>query len=405
MVGLHVKPDITLVFPRSPFLINETMFPPLGIMYLSSFLRLHGLNAQLMDMALKGTNPADAESDIIGISITTPQRTEAFTLAQFYRQMGKKAIIAGGPHATHMPDDCLANGFTHVVKGYGEIPLLNMLSIAGSECDNIPIDNIPYPDRDSLPIKAYYQEIRNRPATVIMSSRGCPYHCSFCSKIDNKAQYQSAGRTLAEIFHVREKYGFHAFTMYDDTFAADMNRLKIMTSVLEKEDIFFRCFCRSNLITPDVAAMFARMGVDAVGIGIESGSNAILSKNMKRTTRDVNTKAIEHLRRFGIKSKAFLIVGLPGESQETIEETVSWIEEAKPNDISVSVFQPLPGSDIFREPAKWGISFSMNGAPMWYRGKPGHYIASTRTEKLTTEQIVFYRDMIESMYKPSDLLK
>lgn len=405
MVGIHVKPDITLVFPRSPFLINETMFPPLGIMYLSSFLRSRGMRVQLMDMALENTFPTDAEADIIGISITTPQRTEAFELARFYNEIGKKAIIAGGPHATHMPDDCLANGFTHVVKGYGEIPLLNMLSVTGGDCDSIAIDDIPYPDRDSLPIRAYYQEIRSRPATVIMSSRGCPYHCSFCSKIDNTAQYQSAERTLAEIFYVRDRYGFTAFTMYDDTFAADLKRLKLMVSVLEKEDMFFRCFCRSNLITPEVAALFARMGVDAVGIGVESGSDLILSKNMKRTTRTVNTNAIENLRRFGIKSKAFLIVGLPGETEETIADTMNWIEEARPDDISVSVFQPLPGSDIFREPEKWGISFSMNGAPMWYRGRPGHYIASTRTERLTTEQIVTFRDMLEDLYKPAGLLK
>jgi radical SAM superfamily enzyme YgiQ (UPF0313 family) len=403
MVGVRMKPEITLVFPRSSFLINETMFPPLGMMYLSAYLKQHFVAVQMLDMALPGTLPEHAEGESVGISITTPQRDEAFKLAKFYREAGKKMVIAGGPHATHMPQDCLNNGFTHVVQGYGEQKLLSLMRPFLDEID-MSVDEYPFPDRDGLPIKQYYQEIQGRPATVIMSSRGCPYHCSFCSKIDDRAQYQSAQRTLDEIFFVNARYGFDAFTMYDDTFAADRKRLEIMSEELGKENYVFRCFCRANLITPVVARQFAIMGVETVGIGIESGSDEVLKRNLKRSTRDLNSRAIRLLREVGIKSKAFLIVGLPGETERTVQQTIGWIEETQPDDISVSIFQPLPGSDIHREPKKWGIH--MNGRmPLWYRGRPGEYESISYTDGLSAEQIVHYRDIIESLYKPQDLLK
>lgn len=403
MVGNGVRAEITLIFPRSPFLINQIMFPPLGIMYLSAYLKQHFVGVQLLDMALPGTKVEDAIGDSVGISITTPQRDEAFRLAKHYRAAGKKMVIAGGPHATHMPQDCLNNGFTHVIPGYGESALLTLMRPFLAEID-IPVDELPFPDRDGLPIKDYYQEIQGRPATVIMSSRGCPYHCSFCSKIDDRAQYQNAKRTLDEIFFVNARYGFDAFTMYDDTFAADRKRLEIMSEELSKENFVFRCFCRANLITPVVARMFALMGVETVGIGIESGSDDILRRNLKRSTRDLNTRAIRLLREVGIKSKAFLIVGLPGETETTVNQTIKWIEEAQPDDISVSIFQPLPGSDIYKNPEKWGIH--MNGRmPLWYRGRPGEYDSVSYTNGLSAEQIVRYRDTIELMHKPQDLLK
>jgi len=256
-----------------------------------------------------------------------------------------------------------------------------------------------------LPIKEYKQWIDERPATVIMASRGCPYACSFCANIKGSFQIQSAQRTIDEIDYVQDTYGYSAFTLYDDTFVIDKNRLEIMADVLEKRDLRFRCFCRADLLSDGVCEELARMGVVAVGVGVESGSDEILRLNTKGTGRETNTKAIRNLRKHGIESKAFLIVGLPGESHDTVKQTRLWIEEARPDDIAVSVFQPLPGSAIFRNPKKWGIDFSYDSQPMWYRGKPGKYVSTVRTEALSTEDIVQYRDSIEETYKPKELLK
>lgn len=141
------------------------------------------------------------------------------------------------------------------------------------------------------------------------------------------------------------------------------------------------------------------MGVVDVGIGIESGSNEILKLNMKRSTNKINTLAVKNLRKYGIRSKAFLIVGLPGETRDTVRETEHWIETAKPDDISISIFQPLPGSDIFNNPAKWEIQFEYSDNPLWYRGISGEYKASARTKELTVGEISELRDSLERKFK------
>jgi Fe-S oxidoreductase len=163
------------------------MFPPLGVMYLSAYLKIYGLTAQCLDLSLEDHHPEMAESDIIGLSFTTPQREEAYKLAAFYKSIGK-TVIAGGVHPTHKKVECLGNNIDKVLKGYGEIPLMQYLIGGKFHENNLYGGNTkglftPFPDRDALPIKKYYQEIEGRPSTPIIASRGCFFKCSFCSKI------------------------------------------------------------------------------------------------------------------------------------------------------------------------------------------------------------------------------
>lgn len=398
-------PDVTLIFPRSPFLLHDAVFPPLGIMYLSAYAKQHGLDVQLLDMGL-GHTPDMIASDIVGISFTTPQRQEAFDLAKQLNHQGKQ-VIAGGPHATHLSQECLIHGFTHVIRGYGERALVQFVSqMAGKKImtpPEPPVDEIPFPDRDALPIHDYPYEIDGKPATPIMTSRGCVYHCSFCARITSDFMMQSADRTIAEIEHIHDRYGYEAFMIYDDIFIASKKRLEKMVSALGGR-YTFRCFARSNLLDDRVCALLKKLGVVEVGIGIESGSDTVLERSMKGTTRKVNTRAVERLHHHGIRAKAFLIVGLPGETDDTVIETADWIEEAKPDDIDVSVLQPMPGSVIFEDPAKWGIHYSYNGRPGWYKGTPGQY-EGVATDNLTAEEIVQWRDTLEREFKRPELLR
>ena len=107
----------------------------------------------------------------------------------------------------------------------------------------------------------------------------------------------------------------------------------------------------------------------------------------------------------GIRAKAFLIVGLPGETERTVVETIGWVEEAKPYDVDVSIFQPLPGSPIFSNPEDWGVMFSYNGNLGWYKGMPGLYGTTCRTEGLTSDEIVAWRDLLEVKFKKKELLR
>jgi len=400
-----MKPDVTLIFPSSPFLLDQAVFPPLGILYLSAYLKQQGLNVQCLDLGI-GHTPEMAESDTIGISVTTPQRIEAFELADYYRRQGR-ITIAGGPHATHMQRECCDHGFNHAVKGRGEQDLDYLLSTVSSRPyigKKIPIDDYPFPDRDALPMDKYHYEIDGVQATPIMTSRSCPFHCSFCAKIDNDFQMQSAGRTIAEIEHVHEKYGYEAFMIFDDVFVASKARLKAIADTIGGR-FKFRCFARSNLLDDKVCKLLSQMGVVEVGIGIESGSDDVLTRNMKGTTRRQNVRAVQRLHDNGIRAKAFLIVGLPGESTQTVMDTADWIMEAGPDDIDLSVFQPMPGSKIFADPERYGVQFEYNGKPGWYKGKPGEYEPTARTEHLSSMEILEWRDLLEQEFKQPEMLR
>jgi anaerobic magnesium-protoporphyrin IX monomethyl ester cyclase len=402
-----MRPDLTLIFPSSPFLLDQAVFPPLGIMYLSAYAKRYGLTVQCLDLGI-GHTPEMAESDIIGISFTTPQRDEAFKIAKRFNQEGRQAVIAGGPHATHMSNECLRHGFTHAAVGQGESVMMKfMTNLLHRQIhyDLRPeIDDYPFPDRDALSIHRYHYMINGEMATPIMTTRGCPYGCSFCGKIDKNFQMQSAERTISEMDHIYETYGFAAFMIFDDVFVASKRRLAEMGNIIGGK-YTLRCFARSNLLDDEACRLLKRLGVVEVGIGIESGSTEVLKKNMKGTTREMNSNAVKKLHDHGIRAKAFLIVGLPGETDSTVMETADWVHDAKPDDVDVSIFQPMPGSPIFASPEKWGIQFEYNGQPGWYKGTPGQYESMARTEHLTGNEILGYRDMLEDEFKKPEMLR
>lgn len=403
--------DITLIFPRSTFLIKENVMPPLGILYLTSALKIMDFNVQCLDLGLGHTTDM-VKANIVGISITSPQKKEAFEVARKLKREGK-ITLAGGPHATHDPEECKANGFDYVFKGEADTTLPIFLyyrqkgkhhyasSIITSE-EIYNIDSFPFPDRDALPIKNYYYKIDEKDATVIMTSRGCPYTCAFCAKSTKKFRMQSAERTVDEIIHVNERYGFEAFMIFDDVFIADKNRLIKMNSLLSARKFTFRCFGRANLLTDDVCLLLKQLGVVEVGVGIESGSNEILQLNMKGTSRESNLRAVMNLRKHKIRIKAFLIVGLPGETEKTVKETEKWIREAKPDDLDISIFQPLPGSMIYKNPECFGIEFSKE--PLPFKSRPGEYKTSVRG-KLSSERLLELREELENKYKKKALIR
>ena len=408
-----MKPDVTLVFPNSPFLINPRMFPPLGILYLAALLEKMGFNVQCLDMSF-GHVPEEILSDMVGISFTTPQRGEAYQLAKLLRKQGK-TLIAGGAHPTHLPLEA-AQFFDYIVRGEGEHSLPILLNKLKSglpspkiiEChpEVAVLDYLPFPARHLVPIQEYEYTIDGTPATVLMTSRGCPYNCSFCGRLSQNFRFQSALRTLDEIYHVQMHHGFQAFMIFDDVFIASKKRLREMATRLESNDLIFRCFGRADLLTPEVSSLLKKMGVVEVGIGIESGSSEVLNRNFKRTDKKVNSQAIQNLKEVGIRSKAFMIVGLPGETEATVEETRQWLEENHPDDMDVSVFQPMPGSPIFKDPEKWGIKFHYEtDRDMWFKGKPGLYHSYASTEGLSSERIVQLREEIEQQFKRKELLR
>ncbi|GAH81749.1 unnamed protein product, partial [marine sediment metagenome] len=146
--------------------------------------------------------------------------------------------------------------------------------------------------------------------------------------------------------------------------------------------------------------VMAKSGCKEIGIGVETGSQKILDIVNKGTTVEQNTKTIELARQYGVRSKAFIIVGLPSESKETIAETEQFIEKTKPDDIDATIYVPYPNTPIINNPEKYDIKFNESDLKKaWFKGVPGKYSSMISTSNLSAEEIVEARDRIEKRFK------
>ena len=399
---------VVLVIPPSPFLINPRKFLPLGRVYLSSVLNQLGHEVEVIDLA-GGEPMPDVEGDVYGISANTATFPYALRVLKEIKENDEKArVIIGGPIATIEPHTCLEAGFDQVVVGEGERDIAKIASGCREKIIKEPfienLDQIPFPDRDAI-IDNYYDELDGDPCTNIITSRGCPYQCVFCVKIwGSVVRYHSADYVLKEAKLIRERYGIRALWFFDDELLLNKERDFKIFRGLRELGMIYRIFTRSNLVDKKVAKLLADTGCREVLIGVESGSNRIKRIVKKGTTREVDKRAIKLLYEHGIKVKATFIVGLPGETHETLQETWQFCEEIEPYvaDFDFSVLVVYPNTEIYNNPEKFDIKFDLSYHP--YKTKPGEYICTVSTSSLSSEEILRWRDALEKRFKPKERL-
>jgi radical SAM superfamily enzyme YgiQ (UPF0313 family) len=215
----------------------------------------------------------------------------------------------------------------------------------------------------------------------------------------------SAEKVVEEVWHVRDQYGYKGIMFFDDIFAINKERLCKIRDGLKGSGMTLRGLGRANLLTQEVCGILREMNFVEIGVGIESCANSVLSMNMKGTTKEVNTKAITNLRKAGLRVKVFIIIGLPGETEETVEETRQWLAEMRPDDVDINLFQPLPGTEIFNHPGRWGISFDYEHSPNWYKGIPGGYTTTVSSRELSSQRRVALRNALEQEFKEREKIR
>lgn len=401
---------ICLVNPPSPFLINEKVFPPLGLLTLSAVMKQAGYdNIEFLDLAGKSEVPKDIKADIFFITATTPQVEIAKdVMRELWKNNRTSKFVVGGPHATVMASDFFS--FDAIVEGEGEEAVLRVLEdypnlkkvYFGEPVQNL--DEIPFPDRDIIDIKEYANNYKlgGEPTTTYVTSRGCSYgKCAFCCRMTNGVRYRSAKNIYEEVMLVKRKYNIKGAMFFDDEFTANQKRLIEFCDLIKDEGIKWRCMSRVNSINDKIVSEMRKAGCIEVGIGIESADPKILRTISKGIKIERAKKAIKTLKDNGIRVKTFFILGLPGESKESIRLLDKFIEKTKPDDVDLTVLSVMPGSDIYNHPEKYDIKFNPH-CKAWYKGKPGEYAKVCRisTSNLSFEEIVNARDELERKYKP-----
>lgn len=451
---------VCLIIPPSPFLLDERVFMSLGLLRIAAVLEKTGHKVEMVDLsgienfieAIR-FHAERTPATIFGITSTTPQMPSAAKIARMLREVRPDAkTIFGGPHPTLvwaaykkeqakgfqgratravMDIDAL---FDVVVAGDGERAILKALEpdlkTKWIDADdpktdlfltNATLNDLPFPARHLIDVDSYHYKIEGVPALSLICQLGCPFACGFCggrnSPMLRRIRTRTTQNVVDEIVDMYRTYHVRGFMLYDDELNVNPQMIPMMEAIAdaqEKLGVSFklRGFIKSQLFTDDQAKAMYRAGFRWILTGFESGSPRILQNINKKATRDENSRCVDIAKRYGLKVKALMSIGHPGESLETLEETKSWLLEKTPEDFDVTIITPYPGSpyydDAVLENGAWVYTYPATGDKLYakevnyldtadyYKGNPdGGYQSYVWTDTLAPEQLVSERDKLE----------
>ena len=368
----------------------DYVLPPLGLAYVAAVLEANGFDVSIVDLNA-GQNEriiTDHHWDIVGITFDTTRYYKGIKYGRMLRARGTKVVV-GGPHATFMAEEILGNGSADfVVRGEGEYTMLELLNSlkAGNDLGQIrglsyilddqiihneaqtyseDLDNLPLPTRHLLDMDSYRtSKLGIRSITSVLTSRGCPYQCSFCasSRLAGTAwRSRSVGSIIEEVQLVKDTYGYPAIAFVDDNFTLDPNRvIRICEEILRRGwDIHWWCFTRGDSIVknPEMVSLMYKAGCRSTYIGIESGNQETLDSYKKRTSAEVSRQAISILKENKIEMTASFIIGHLDEDKKMVKDTLKFAKSLNPNTVSFSILTPYPGTELFEQVKDKIISF------------------------------------------------
>jgi radical SAM superfamily enzyme YgiQ (UPF0313 family) len=359
---------ICFIEPPIGFL-RDQLDPPFPLMYLAAVAEHQGWKAVIVHMeTLDDLLP---EADIYAVTSASPQWPTTLELSKrLAEEFPDKWSIIGGSHISACPNDFDNSKFDAAIIGEGEIALERILKNPDMLRENklikgepmINLDTIQFPARHLIDWSRYKRGIFQgnellAPAVSIIASRGCPYRCIFCSShcvFGRRVRFRSVENVIIEIKDVINTLGYRGFNFHDDTFCVSRPRILKMCEEFAKLNIVWRCLTRADTVDRDLLRIMAGSGCKEVIIGMESGSDKILKTLRKGTTVEQNLRAMKMVKEY-MQLKVGVIVGSPGETWETIRETEKLLKECSPDFWNVSTFIPLPGSDVWNNPEKFGL--------------------------------------------------
>jgi len=197
-------------------------------------------------------------------------------------------------------------------------------------------------------------DANNLMTASMYTARGCPYGCKFCADARTKLREETIGQIEAQAKQLAS-IGVQAIRLQDDTFTIREERCRQIADVLNDYGMHWRACTRVNLKNKQLFEYMAQRGCTELAFGIEHGSAKMLQAMNKGTTPEANEAGIKMAQDSGIIARAYLMIGFPGETEETIEELEEWVLRVKPDAVILSLFVPYPGSHVWNAPEKYGV--------------------------------------------------
>lgn len=376
---------ILLVNPHS---YNINTSPPLSLAYLGAQLKKFGYIVKAIDASAPYNNPSDEgiikqieayQPDVVGVTIMTPFAKEAYNLIYKIKNLGLK-LIAGGPHVTILPDEALQKGVDIAIRGEGEITIIELLNahFSGKGLNDVKgisykvdqkivhnqdreyikdIDVLPYPDKELFDPHWYHKDgiPINEAFGTILTSRGCPGRCTFCSRAvyQNRVRYNSAEYVIGQMQELEERYGTNRFYFLDDNFVTNKKRLKLICMLIKVNfpGITWAITCRVDSVDMEALKWMKDAGCTTITYGLESGSDNNLKRINKRLTADQIRLTVKMSHDLGFDVCANWMLGYPFESVEDVEATKKLVIEL---DQYIAMHNagfliPFPGTELYEE--------------------------------------------------------
>jgi anaerobic magnesium-protoporphyrin IX monomethyl ester cyclase len=375
--------DVTLVYPYFHPRVDTSIFrfPPLGLGYIAAYLKQNSISVEIVDCTFLSQEQAlkkiiSSNPKIIGIQSMYSMRKKSLELAQLLSG-NCELLVAGGALPTTEPEAFL-NDFDMVVIGEGEQTMLEIAKqfknggsfseirgitfkdkATGQVKQTLPrglmedIDVLPPPSRElfeNYSYQKYYDEKFGYKTTAIMTTRGCPFSCDFCSRpiFGKEFRARSASKVVDEVEEAIS-LGYNRIWFADDCFTLNRNSLiEVCDEIIKRKlRIGWECLSRVDTLDSETASKMKKAGCLRMFFGIESGNDSILKIMKKQITIKQAQIATRICKKIGIKAGAFFILGYPGENAQTILNTVKFASSLPLDYLSFTLPYPIPGTPLF----------------------------------------------------------
>ncbi|UFS69371.1 B12-binding domain-containing radical SAM protein [Geomonas sp. RF6] len=365
------------------------IMPPLGLASIAAYVERRGMSADIIDCYarpdsdraicdyLKAERPA-----FLGLSCTTSSFLDGIRIAEMARSIVPGiTTVFGGPHVSALKEELFPRfrGMDIAVIGEGEETMAQLMEkglddpasvkgiiyrpgggaegcFTGYPDQLLELDDLPFPAYEKLEgfPTSYMLPIFNYPKTPntsCISSRGCPYSCSYCDRsvFRRSFRYNSASYLYEHLRYLRERFGVRHINFYDDQFTFNRKRVEEFARLMIDRPLgmTYNCAVRAEHIDPELLALMKRSGCWMMSLGIETGDPELLAQHRQNADLDHLARKIRMIKDAGMRTKGLLMIGLPGETEESIRRSMDYVFSLPIDDFNLAKFTPFPGSPIY----------------------------------------------------------
>lgn len=376
---------VTFINPpqtNSKYKFMGVVAPPLGIAYMAAVLEENGFEVNIIDASAMDMTWESLEEEIrmispeiAAITALTPTIEQAMKTAQLVKKACPDTVtVMGGYHPTFNHNELLEKDFVDiVVVGEGEYTMLELVEtlqnngdlseVRGIAFDDVitpfrplimDLDSLPFPALHLLPMDHYKLLNMNTNMATMITSRGCPMQCSFCASAalhGPKLRLRSPENIVDEMEHLVEDYDVETIAFMDDTFTLNRKRVEEICAEIKKRnlEVLWGCTARVDNLSKDLLKQMREAGCITLFMGVESADQQILDQVDKKTTISKIKHAFELSRKEKIRTIASVVLGMPGDTKESMWRTIKFVQELKPSYAIFSLATPYPGTRFYQQ--------------------------------------------------------